>query len=108
MVWLNLNPRWTFDGERRRKIHMIESITTNAIAKPTSGEATIGMRTFSLMVAQWTSAPPAIAAPTIPPINACEEDEGRPKYHVVRFQVIAPTNPARTITSPELSAGTEI
>ena len=38
-------------------------------------------------------------APTIPPISACEELEGRPKYQVVRFQAIAPTSPANTISS---------
>jgi hypothetical protein len=35
-------------------------------------------------------------APTIPPISAWEELEGSPKYHVIRFQAIAPTSPANT------------
>ena len=34
-------------------------------------------------------------APTIPPISACDELDGRPKYHVIRFQAIAPTRPAK-------------
>ena len=45
----------------------------------------------------------ASAAPTRPPISACEDDDGRPKYQVVRFQVIAPTRPANTTTSPCVS-----
>ena len=39
----------------------------------------------------------AIIAPTTPPISACEELEGRPKYHVARFHVLAPIRPAKTI-----------
>src|SRR5215210_5408605 len=38
-------------------------------------------------------------APTIPPISACDELDGSPKYQVVRFQAIAPTSPANTISS---------
>src|SRR3977135_2402414 len=34
-------------------------------------------------------------APTTPPIRACEEDDGSPKYQVTRFQAIAPTRPAK-------------
>ena len=71
---------------------------------PNSGEAIIGMTTFSTMVAQWTRAPPASAAPTRPPIRAWEDDEGRPKYQVIRFQMIAPSRPAMTITRPWLGA----
>ena len=38
----------------------------------------------------------AIVEPTTPPINACDELEGSPKYQVARFQTIAPTRPAKT------------
>ena len=38
----------------------------------------------------------ANAAPTSPPISACDEDDGRPKYHVARFHAIAPMRPAKT------------
>ena len=97
------NPRITLCGLRRRKIHMIDSITRNAAQKPNSGERTIGMRTFSTILAQSTAAPPPIAAPTRPPMRACEEDDGRPNHQVMRFQVIAPSRPAITMTSPWLS-----
>jgi hypothetical protein len=33
----------------------------------------------------------------MPPIRACEELDGRAKYQVIRFQVIAPISPAKTI-----------
>ncbi len=36
-------------------------------------------------------------APTTPPTSACELLDGSPKYHVTRFQTIAPTSPAKTI-----------
>ena len=35
----------------------------------------------------------------MPPISACEDDDGRPNHHVVRFQAIAPINPAKTVSS---------
>ena len=52
---------------------------------------------------QCTRLPDAMAAPTSPPINACEDDDGRPKYHVNRFQAIAPSSPAITTTRPWLA-----
>ena len=46
------------------------------------------------------SAPSATnAAPTTPPISACDDDDGRPKYHVARFHAIAPIRPANTIAA---------
>src|SRR4051794_14894103 len=36
-------------------------------------------------------------APTTPPISACDELDGSPKYQVARFHVMAPTRPAKTI-----------
>ena len=99
-VCISRNPRSTLCGERRRKIHMIASIRRNAAVKPTRGEATIGMTTLSTIVLQCTSAPAVSAAPTRPPINACDDEEGRPKYQVIKFHTIAPTSPASTITKP--------
>src|SRR4029453_8446037 len=40
---------------------------------------------------------PTMTAPKRRPNRACEELEGRPKSHVMRFQTIAPTSPARMI-----------
>ena len=42
----------------------------------------------------------------MPPISAWLELEGRPRYHVIRFQVIAPTRPARTTSSVMTSGST--
>jgi hypothetical protein len=33
----------------------------------------------------------------MPPMSACDEDEGRPKYQVSRFHAIAPMSPEKTI-----------
>ena len=41
---------------------------------------------------------PAMDAPTTPPIRAWLELDGSPKYQVRRFQVIAPTRPASTMS----------
>src|SRR5215208_1779146 len=46
------------------------------------------------------------AAPTTPPIRACEELDGRPKYQVARFHAIAPISPANTIRGVIRSAST--
>src|SRR5436190_23756808 len=81
------------------------SITQAANANPTMGETTIGMTTLSTMVDQWTVAPAAMAEPTSPPMRAWEEDDGSPKYQVARFQAMAPSSPARTITSPSRPLG---
>ncbi len=104
-VCASRKPRVTLPAFRLRKIHRIASITTNASAKPTSGEITIGITTLSTMVDQCTVVPAASAAPTSPPIRAWDDDDGRPKYQVVRFQMIAPSSPARTTTSPSRPSG---
>src|SRR5580765_7003370 len=52
-----------------------------------------------------TVSAPASAAPIRPPISACDEDDGRPKYQVPRFHAIAPSNAASTRTSPALWFG---
>lgn len=45
------------------------------------------------------------AAPTMPPNSACEDDDGRPKYQVTRFQMIAPTSAAKRMPIPLLPSG---
>ena len=47
-----------------------------------------------------------IAEPMRPPISAWLELDGSPRYHVTRFQVIAPTRPARRISSVIASGST--
>ncbi len=41
---------------------------------------------------------PTIVAPIRPPNRACDDELGRPKNQVARFQTIAPMRPANTIT----------
>src|SRR3712207_9144713 len=48
----------------------------------------------------------ANAAPATPPISACEDEDGSPKYHVARFHAIAPMRPAKTIGGVMRSAST--
>src|SRR3954452_9304951 len=55
------------------------------------------MTTLSTTPLHSTVLEEARAAPTRPPIRACEEDEGSPKYQVTRFHAIAPTRPAKMI-----------
>ena len=65
----------------------------------TNGATMAGSRTFDTITQPFTEASPAptTTAPMRPPNSACEELEGRPKSQVIRFQMIAPTNPARII-----------
>jgi hypothetical protein len=60
------------------------------------------MTTLSRMPIHFTPQEAARAAPTRPPMRACDDDEGSPKYQVIRFQVIAPMRAAKTISKPEL------
>src|SRR2546423_15555732 len=77
-----------------------------AITSARTGAIRAGTKIFSTSPSHLTAPVPAAAnaEPTTPPISACEELEGKPKYQVARFQTIAPTNPAKTtvgvITSP--------
>ncbi len=67
-----------------------------------AGSITLPMMPSSKKIA---SGPLATSiAPTMPPISACDELDGRPKYQVVRFHAIAPTRPPKT-TSSVMSSG---
>src|SRR4051794_8283073 len=58
------------------------------------------MTTLSTMPDHCTDSEAASAAPTRPPMSACDDDDGRPKYQVIRFQAIAPTSAAKTTCNP--------
>ncbi len=63
------------------------------------------MSTLDTRPVQTTPLAPAAAsiAPTMPPISACDELDGRPKSQVSRFHTMPPTRPANTssrVTSP--------
>jgi hypothetical protein len=46
------------------------------------------------------------AAPAYPPNSACDELVGSPKNHVIRFQMMAPHNPAKMTASVTYSRRT--
>ena len=76
---------------------------------PMSGESTPGMTTFSQMPLQSTTSSPAAAIAR--PGDARRSARGSsstagPRNHVIRFQVIAPTRPARTTLSVIASGST--
>src|SRR5579884_2684073 len=89
-------------------------ITIKPPMNPMIGDATIGTITFQKMPsyfhhgafatgrAQMSAdhCPPAEAsvAPHRPPISACDELDGRPNHHVIRFQTIAPSNAAMIVS----------
>src|SRR5919206_1130798 len=70
-----------------------------AAAKAIAGAASAGMTTLCAIPCQRTPFDPdwTSAAPTRPPIRACDELDGRPNHHVRRFQAIAPTSAASTV-----------
>src|SRR5215210_6546741 len=78
--------------------------TTNA----STGATSAGTTTLSITPEPYTALLPSAtkADPTTPPINACEEDDDRPQYHVARFHAIAPIRPANTIDGVISSAST--
>jgi hypothetical protein len=92
------NTRFTRLGDRFRITHTIRSISVNAMRKPTVGDSSPGLTTLSHTPCHSMTSQPAaaIAAPAIPPMSAWLELDGKPRNHVTRFQVIAPTRPART------------
>src|SRR3954454_13807181 len=72
-----------------------------AAAIASTGAMTAGTATFSTSPLHSTASGPcaAIVAPTMPPISACEDDDGSPSAQVDRFQATAPMRPANTVSS---------
>src|SRR5918995_1695139 len=82
-------------GGTQRNSQNIAVIRASPTVRPIIGATT--MKTIVLVqpagMITWKPAF-AIAAPAYPPNSACDELVGSPKYHVIRFQTIAPTSPA--------------
>jgi len=70
----------------------------NPQIRPIMGERIMKATTIST-VDHFIAASPAaeIPAPASPPISACDEEVGRPKNQVIRFQLIAPIKAPRII-----------
>src|SRR2546421_708537 len=77
------------------------SSSRNAAAKAIAGAARAGMTTLCARPCQSTPFSPdcTSAAPTRPPISACDELEGSPNHHVSRFQAMAPKSAASRVWS---------
>src|ERR687884_205534 len=77
----------------------MRSRSRKAAAKAIAGAASAGMTTLCAIPCQSTPFEPdwTSAAPTRPPISACEELEGRPNHQVRRFQAIAPKRAAISV-----------
>src|SRR5215218_1524910 len=65
-----------------------------------TGEISAGSTTLLNTVANRIASEPAAThvAPMSPPNSACDELDGNPRNQVTRFQVIAPTRPAKITT----------
>jgi hypothetical protein len=73
------------------------------------GAISAGISSFESSLSPDTPSVPTATttAPTTPPINACDELDGRPKYHVARFQMIAPIRPPKTISGVTIVGSTK-
>ena len=65
----------------------------------------MGITTLSTTPSHCTSPAEARAAPTSPPMSACEDDDGSPNHQVVRFHPMAPSSAASTTVRPATPCG---
>jgi hypothetical protein len=67
---------------------------------PANGATTMNMA-VAMMIPELIAPQPNAArkAPENPPINVCEDEDGIPYHHVIRFQVTALSNPAKIMGS---------
>ena len=80
------NVRFTGWGDQRCTISSRTFMIARAMAKPMIGEPIIGMTTLSQTPFQLTPLLPTATsvAPMRPPMRACDELEGSPKYQVIK------------------------
>ena len=105
--WRWRKPLFTEAGEELLTHHMSPIMMTKPAVRPHSGEITSPSTTLIMPFeantsnaaseTPWSNQRCMTTAPQMPPTRACELDEGIPKYHVSRFQTMAPTR-AATIT----------
>src|SRR5262245_47435932 len=103
------NPLFTTVGRSGRTTHVRMTMRVNPQSIPASGDRTRALSVLTTPCDETSShrAVPAGSplsarwhqtAPTIPPIRACDELDGMPKYQVNRFQAMAPTRAPATTT----------
>ncbi len=74
-----------------RERFRVTAINKNPKINPIKGDIMMKLDVFMMPFQTRISNPPFTRpAPIKPPIRACEELLGRPKYHVIRFQMMAP------------------
>src|SRR5581483_3856796 len=97
--WPSRKPRLATPGVSQAKTQKIASSRRNAPTNASAGATTAGITTRWASPCQSTPLDPdwTSAAPTRPPINACDELDGSPNHQVRRFQTIAPTSAASTV-----------
>src|SRR5690606_13713809 len=97
-------------------------ISRKPAMKPSTGELTIGTITFhstpalrqtgsagsDQMIASKLLPAAASAAPTSPPISACEDEDGSPNHQVIRFQMMPPMSAHRISCEPTSTTPTSI
>ena len=84
-------------GRNWWKIAVMTKPTTKPSNTPMTGARTMKMATFVIPETMIALNPAFMMAdPASPPISACEELVGNPKYQVMRFQRIAPNKPLST------------
>src|SRR6478735_6756346 len=78
----------------------MSSVASPAANPATTGATTAGNRIFETITEKLTPDVPAptSTAPMSPPNRACDELDGNPNSHVIRFHRMAPTRPAKIIT----------
>src|SRR5664280_2193969 len=67
-----------------------------------TGEITIGMTILVSTPTHRTVLLAARDAPTMPPNNRCEDDDGRPFHQVSRFHAVAPMRAEPTMIRPTM------
>jgi hypothetical protein len=101
--------RFTTPGWRLRMAQRSRSMIAAARMIPKNGARSDGIEHLvdePVPVDRRRDRRPRSADPITPPMSAWLELEGRPIYHVIRFHVIAPTRPARTMSSVIASEST--
>ena len=105
--WPRRKTRSTRRGEARRKSQKMMIVRIQATTRPISGARMMKISVFVHPEGLIAANPArATAAPAYPPMSACEELVGRPKYQVMRSHTMAPKRPPKI--TPNVTTWTSI